>query len=332
MSLNVQTILNDALALAGVTADGLDAGNPDPQHQLRALSCLQMLLGEWDTELGINNSTRTYVVTPQANDHISIGMNDTPINSSILPYTVPITGVIQLPNTNIANPAMPSISITDLNTRAQFTVFSVGTPLAGQCIVNAVAGTMTFNAANFGAMITVSYAYYQGTNQHVDIYDTPMDVEAVSFEMGGIVYPCSKVSYRQYEQMSLKKNTAAIPSWFAWDYQYPVGKLYVWPMWQGGMTARVTVTRMLLEAKSQGQVDLPSFYRKALTYNTATMLYTFYPTGGLDSEVIYHAKSSLEGIKRRNRKMHNPKAVSGYSPGVRFQSLFTSPGAPRIGG
>lgn len=330
MSLNVQTVLNDALALAGITADGLDAGNPDPQHQQRALNCLRMLLGEWGTELSINNSTRTYVVTPQAGDYIAIGQNDTPIQSSVQSYTIPNTGVIQLPDTNLGPVSM--VNITNLNTRVPFTLFPVGIPLANQCIVNSVAGTLTFNAADYGALITVQYAYYQGTNQHVDIYATPMDIEQVSFDLGGITFPCSKVSYTQYQQMSLKKNISTIPRWFAYDYQYPVAKLYVWPMWQAGMTARITATNMILEAKSQSELDLPAFYYKALVYNLATMLYTFYPTGGLDPEVIYHAKASLEGIKRRNRKMHTPKAVSGYSPGTRFGSLFTAPGAPRIGG
>jgi hypothetical protein len=331
MSLNVQTVLNDALALAGITADGLDAGDPDPQHQTRALSCLQMLLGEWATELTINNNTRTYTVTPQHQDYILIGMNDTPVNSSVLPYVIPSTGLIQLPNTNIATPATPAISVVNLHTRVPYIITTVGVPNANQCLVDPYLGTLTFNASEATQNITVSYSYFQDTNQRVDIFDTPMDVEAVSFELGGIVFPCTKVSYRQYQQMSLKQNVTAIPSYFAWDYQYPIGRLYVWPQWQPSMTARITVTRMILEPRSQGTIDLPGFYRKALTY-IATMLYTFYPTGGLDQEVIWHAKASLEGIKKRNRRMHMPKAVSGYSPGIRFQSLFTSPGAPRIGG
>ncbi len=330
--INVQTIIQDSLALAGVTADGLDAGNPDPQHQTRALGCIQMLLGEWSTQLIINNSTRTYSLTPQRPDQISIGLNDTPVNSAMVLETIPATGTIQLPVTNIAKPATPTISVVNLATRQPMTVIVVDVPTAGQVLVNALTGLLTFSASDFGKEVTITYSYYQDVDRHVDILDAPMDIDQLSFELAGVVFPCAKISYAQYQQMSLKQQVQAIPQFFAWDYQYPIGRIHVWPMAQPAMTARITIARAILEPTSQGQVDLADFYRKALTYNTATMLYTFYPTGGIDPEVIWHAKSSLEGIKARNRRMHNPKAVTGYSPGRRFTSMFTSPGAPRIGG
>ena len=213
-----------------------------------------------------------------------------------------------------------------------YTNIVVGTPTAGQVLVDAVTGQLTFAAANYGAEVTITYQYYQDTDNHVDILDAPMDIDQLSFELAGVVFPCVKVSLAQYQQLSLKQTIQSIPQVYAWDYQYPIGRIYVWPMAQPAMTARITLTRAILEPTSQGQIDVPDYYRKALTYNMATMLYTFYPAGGLDPEVIYHAKASLEGIKARIRRAHNPKAVSGYSPGRRYTSMFLYPGAPRIGG
>lgn len=328
----VQDILRDALALAGVTADGLDAGDPQPEYQTRALSCLKMLLGELSTQLRFNNSQRTYVVAPQQLDRISIGINDTPVQSTMQLYTVPDTGTIQLPVTNIAKPATPTIAIQNLATRLPYTVIVVGTPTAGQVLVNALTGLLAFNAADHGADITVTYAYYQDVDRHVDILDQPMDVEQLSFELASVVFPCTRISLAQYQQLSLKQQIQSIPQFWAWDQQYPISRIYVWPQAQPAMTARITLTRQILEPVNQGQVDLPEYFRKALTYNTASMLYTFYPTGGLDPEVVFHAKSSLEGIRQMIRRAHNPKAVSGYRPGVANTSMFTSPGAPRIGG
>jgi len=330
--MNVQEIIQDALALAGVTADGLDAGDPNPEYQQRALSCLHMLLGDWGTQLRFNNSQRTYVVSPQRLDLISIGLNDTPVQSTMQLYTVPSDGLLQLPVTNIAKPATPTIVVQNLATRIPYQVIVAGTPTAGQVLVDAITGLLTFAPANYGTEVTITYAYYQDVDRHVDIMDQPMDIEQLSFELASVVFPCTRVSIAQYQQLSLKQQIQTIPQFWAWDQQYPIGRIHVWPQAQPAMTARITLTRMILEPAMQGQVDLPEYYRKALVYNLATMLYTFYPTGGLDPEVVFHAKSSLEGIKHLIRRAHNPKAVSGYRPGVVHTSMFTSPGAPRIGG
>lgn len=330
--MNVQEVIHDALALAGVTADGLDAGDPDPQYQARALSCLRMLLGDWGTQLKLNNSQRTYVVSPQRLDMISVGLNDVPVQSTVELYTVPADGLLQLPVTNIAKPATPTIVVQNLATRIPYQVIVAGTPTAGQVLVNAITGLLTFDVADAGTEVTITYAYYQDVDRHVDIMDQPMDIEQLSFELASVVFPCTRISLAQYQQLSLKQQIQSIPQFFAWDQQYPIGRIHVWPQAQPAMTARVTMTRMILEPVMQGQIDLPEYYRKALTYNLATMLYTFYPTGGLDPEVVWHAKGALEGIKHMIRRAHNPKAVSGYRPGVANTSMFTSPGAPRIGG
>lgn len=136
--MNVQEVIHDALALAGVTADGLDAGDPDPQYQARALSCLRMLLGDWGTQLKLNNSQRTYVVSPQRLDMISVGLNDVPVQSTVELYTVPADGLLQLPVTNIAKPATPTIVVQNLATRIPYQVIVAGTPTAGQVLVNAI--------------------------------------------------------------------------------------------------------------------------------------------------------------------------------------------------
>ena len=156
--MNVQEVIYDALALAGVTADGLDAGDPNPEYQQRALSCLRMLLGDWGTQLRFNNSQRTYVVSPQRLDLISIGLNDTPVQSTMQLYTVPSDGLVQLPVTNIAKPATPTIVVQNLATRIPYQVIVAGTPTAGQVLVDAITGLLTFDIADAGTEVTITWS------------------------------------------------------------------------------------------------------------------------------------------------------------------------------
>ncbi len=71
MSLLVQTVVEDTLALVGIAEDG--GGGPPPEWQARCLRVLNQLLGEWTLRFGINPKQTTIAVTPSQPDRIIVG-------------------------------------------------------------------------------------------------------------------------------------------------------------------------------------------------------------------------------------------------------------------
>jgi len=324
VSLAVQTIIQDALLKCGVTTQ-LDAGDPNPEWLTIGLHELQMLLGEWNCNLTINNSQRTYSFLPQALDRIVCGDVSDTTYSATYGVTIPAASphTYQLPNTNIQE-----LTVAYVTSGLPLQNIVSGTPIAGQVLVNYSTGFLTFAAADAQLLTTAKYTWRSSEGTHPDIYESPMDIQSVSFELGNLTYPCRRVSYNDYQKFSMKQTLEAIPLYYAWDAQYPQSNIFVWPQISSNMTARVVLSRAFVEAEPQSDIDLPSHYYKAMVYNLATQIYTNFPTGGLDSEIIYHARASLEGLKTRQRRARTPRAVSGYRSRTSPGSMFTSPGSP----
>jgi hypothetical protein len=327
MALSVQTIITDALLKVGVSTE-LDVGDPAPQWLTIGLHELQMLIGEWNCNLTIQNYLKTYSFTPQYPDHIVLGNVADPIYSMTQGVSIPTTTPwqVQLPNTNIE-----TITVTYVTTGLGLTNIITGTPVSGQVLVNYSTGLLGFAAADEGLLVTVEYTWGNSETTHPDIYEAPMDILSVSTEIGNQTYPCRKCSYNDYQMMSQKEVVSSIPMWYAWDAQFPISNIYIWPTIPAGYTIRLVMSRGFVDVVPQSNLDTPDFYYKALVYNLATQLYTNYPVGGLDDEIIYHARASLEMIKHRNRKARTGRAQGRYNSRPYSNSMFTSPGSP-LGG
>lgn len=164
-----------------------------------------------------------------------------------------------------------------------------------------------------------------------DIEIEMADIVQLTIENGPVVYHASRISLAEYEAISVKTVTS-IPRVWAWDYQSPNSNIWLYPRPFASLVVRVTGTQKIDLASSQATIDLPDEYYKALVYNAAAMLYPYFPRdAGIDQEIIYQARASLEGIRARNRRMRMGKAVSAYTSRQSAQSLWTSPLAPPLG-
>lgn len=169
-------------------------------------------------------------------------------------------------------------------------------------------------------------------NPAPDIPFEMADIVSVTIENGPVVYQTSRMNLAEYEAISVKTITS-IPRVWAWDYQTPNSNIWLYPRPFSSLVVRVTGTQKINLASSQSTLDLPDEYYKALVYNAAAMLYPYFPRdAGIDQEIIYQARASLEGIRARNRRMRMGKAVSAYTSNQPMQSLWTSPLAPPLGG
>lgn len=158
------------------------------------------------------------------------------------------------------------------------------------------------------------------------------DIASLTIENGPVVYQTSQISLAEYEAITVKTVTS-IPTVWAWDYQSPNSNIWLYPRPFSSLVVRVTGTQKINLASSQSTLDLPDEYYKALVYNAAAMLYPYFPRdAGIDQEIIYQARASLEGVCSRNRRMRMSKARSAYSSPQNAQSLWTSPLAPPLGG
>jgi hypothetical protein len=158
------------------------------------------------------------------------------------------------------------------------------------------------------------------------------DIASLTIENGPVVYQTSRISLAEYEALSIKTVTS-IPRVWAWDYQSPNSNIWLYPRPFASLVVRVTGTQKISAASSQNTIDLPDEYYKALVYNAAAMLYPYFPRdAGIDQEIIYQARASLEGIRARNRRMRMGRAQSAYTTTSPAQSIWLSPLAPPLGG
>lgn len=157
------------------------------------------------------------------------------------------------------------------------------------------------------------------------------DITSITIENGPVVYQTSRINLAEYEAITVKTVTS-IPRVWAWDYQSPNSNIWLYPRPFSSLVVRITGTQRIDAVSSQATIDLPDEYYKALVYNAAAMLYPYFPRdAGIEKEIIWQARSSLEGIRARNRRMRMGKAVSAYTSSQPAQSLWTSPLAPPLG-
>jgi len=160
-------------------------------------------------------------------------------------------------------------------------------------------------------------------------YDIPeeiMDLITVKVQLNNIVYNLTQISYEEYTALSLK-NIPSIPQYYAYDYQFGSGKIY---LHLGGLTGYTVIIeykpRLGTLTSNQGTIALDPLYREALMYNLATRISPFLaPAGGLDQTIIFHAQNSLKVIKQRNQKFSAKKARPAFFSAGKGSSYWSSP-------
>lgn len=154
-----------------------------------------------------------------------------------------------------------------------------------------------------------------------------MDIVDVKVQMGQVVYNLAEITYEEYQARSLKL-VPAVPTYFAFDYQEPDGKIYFHLGAMAGLKAIIMYRPRLTQiVNNQSVINLDLYWQQALTYNLATRLYPYLPgPTGLDPQIIYIAKSSISHIRQRNSKMNMRKARPAYlNETPQSSSFWTSP-------
>lgn len=153
-----------------------------------------------------------------------------------------------------------------------------------------------------------------------------MLITGVTAEMGSVVYTLSPISLLEYEQLSVKQNIAP-PALYAWDAQFPMSQMWLYPSIMAAMVLRVTGVPRIGATGAQSTIDLDSSYYEAVVYNLACRLYPHLKRDtGIDNSIVIIAKTALQGLKQRNIKMKAQKARTGIGQGGYMGSgYWTSP-------
>lgn len=148
-----------------------------------------------------------------------------------------------------------------------------------------------------------------------DIEADFMSLQRVTALNGSIIYTLSPISLAEWESLSVK-TVRAIPAVYAFDYQQPISKVYLFPQLNSGMTITVTGTPKLTLTGPQSVIDLDDTYYDAVVYNLACRLYPHLKRdAGLDKEISFTARAALTGIRMRANRMRAQKVKTGIGSG-----------------
>lgn len=153
-----------------------------------------------------------------------------------------------------------------------------------------------------------------------------MDISKVTVSLGNLTYPAlNKISYQDYQAIPLKV-VQSIPYSYAFDYQNPLGKIYLYPYPTSSLVIKITYTPLIgVISTPSDLLDLPPWYADALVQNLACRLAPLYPEStGTNSSLIYLAGEAKRAIKERTMAMHNFKSPSPYD-NDNCDSIWTSP-------
>ena len=138
-----------------------------------------------------------------------------------------------------------------------------------------------------------------------------IQIREIHIKQGTSVWTVPSGTYEEYDRC-FAKLTQGIPQIFAYDYQFPVGKLYMWPVPLAGSTVDVIGIKSLAYATSvQGTLDLPDWWRDAIVYNLAVRLGPFIGNPP-DEQIMQTAGHALSGIKSMNNRMRTPKLTTDF--------------------
>lgn len=175
--------------------------------------------------------------------------------------------------------------------------------------------------------LTNGYITVGSANALNDIPDDIIEISKVTVSMGTLTYPAlNKISFADYTAIPIK-NITSIPYSFAFDYQDPLGKIYVYPLPNTSLSINVTYTPAMAVAQTASDtLDLPGWMYEALLYNLACRLAPIYPAqGGIDMSLIKLASSAKSELRTRMSSAMNLKADSAYGNGSVGGSIWTSP-------
>ena len=159
----------------------------------------------------------------------------------------------------------------------------------------------------------------------VDIVADPMNILQLTVELGAIVYTPDPISVAECQQISVKALQAPTRVW-AYDWQQPVGTIWLYPRPLSGMTVRILGIPRLSVAQSQSTLDLDDSWFEALVYNGAVAAYDHFPRdAGISPSLVRKAAEALRPFKIRASKMRAKRPVCAFTTRNAADSYWTSP-------
>lgn len=129
----------------------------------------------------------------------------------------------------------------------------------------------------------------------------PVDVDIANLRSGGVDYPLTKLTFRQYADIAVKNTVSTHPNSFYYEAQYPLGRFVLFPV------PSIATTIVVGQGAELGGVTLdtdigalPPGYRRAIRYNLALELAPEYSKKDVASTVIAIARDSKARIKSKN--------------------------------
>lgn len=155
-----------------------------------------------------------------------------------------------------------------------------------------------------------------------DIAADFISLQKVTATLGSVVYTLTPIALAEWEALSIKQ-MQAIPAVYAFDYQQPIGRLYLYPQLNGPYTITVTGMPKLALTGPQSTIDLDDTFYDAVVYNLACRLYPHLKRdAGLDREISFTARAALTGIRMRATRMRAQKAQTGIGSGGNLGSGY----------
>lgn len=146
-------------------------------------------------------------------------------------------------------------------------------------------------------------------------------------------YPMAVVNYDTYNAINLKTLTTNFPQYLYYEPDFPIGKVYIYPLaQQNNLTMTITSWKPLaMIADPTADIELPPGYWDAIVYNLAVRLAGEYQFQ-LRPDMIELALTNLKRVKRLNQRTQSLSTDVGlrgnrnlryniyadsYGPGIR---------------
>lgn len=286
MAIYANTIIKDALSLIDNIAPGEE---PEAYWTQLSVRLLNGILSEWSLK-GIYNPqqvvTELYPTTTKG--YFTLGTDDSIVTISSTKYA--ITETIDAAGKYYKSVSDGIIKYSKVGSGSTY--------------------SLVVNADDTGTFYQIAGGYSQKLVG--DISQNYANLE-VQVDLGTVVYQPKRISVAEYMALSVKQNQS-VPSYYAWDYQQPISKLYFWPKCLTNMKIRVIGQPTIDEvASNTSMIPIDRMYYNAILFNLGASLYPFLKRdNGIDQEIIYKAKSAVSALRSRVHAMKAKRVNCPY--------------------
>ncbi len=154
----------------------------------------------------------------------------------------------------------------------------------------------------------------------------PISITSLQTRKSSLDYTLNQVSLEQYQTTVLKSISTDYPEVFAYQRNFPLGTIYMFPVPASSLSIRITSKKALSDLTLAGTVALPEGYEEAIQKNLAIRLAPAFGRS-VKPELVMVANKAKEAIKMVNRdhnEMWPDYMLPGQSDGENIDILTNS--------